>query len=257
LNHADVHEKLATVDLNDFLGITHFPLNYPLHYLIALFKCILISPILIYMLRRLGPVCYVASVTLIFLALTGSDLNLAQPGQHAHDIWPRADLFLFFSLGLLAQRRWNLEIGEALERFQIGNPAVLSAIAVLFLLGTFNWSWFVKQGGLGHIWFGAFVLLTVRATGTLLLVALLRWLRKMAQRGFYVSDRLTFTLFCTHLISYFILERIVRLAHLSAYGALEFYLAPIFATGVAAGILFAQNRANAAFRYWRPAHESG
>jgi succinoglycan biosynthesis protein ExoH len=253
-NHAVVRERIATVDLNDFLGITKFPLNYPLHYLIALFKCVLISPVLIYLLRRLGPIAFTALACLAFLALTGSDLNPYVPGQHAHDIWPRADLFLFFSLGLLAQRRWVLDIGEALMKCRISNPVALFGIALIFLVSTFNWPWLVQSATPAHVWCGAFVLLVARIAGALLLLALLPGLRHMAQRGLYVSDKLTFLLFCTHIISYFIFDGIIRVEHLSAYGVLEFYIVPFFDLAVAAIVLVLRNCLYSALHQLRHAH---
>jgi hypothetical protein len=236
-----VHERLATVDLNDFLGITRFPLNFPLHYLIALFKCVLISPILIFLLRRFGPTAFATFACLAFLALTGSDLNFV-PGQHSHDIWPRADLFLFFSLGILAQRRWSLDIGQTLMKFRIGNPLSLFGIAVIFVISTFCWPWLAQSKGLSYIWCGAFALLIARVAGALILLMLFPWLRQMARRGFYISDRFTFLLFCTHAISYFIFDGIVRKEHWSAYGPTEFYIVPIFELAVAAAIFVLRGR---------------
>lgn len=239
-NRWAVQKTLSAVDLEDFLGITKFPLNYPLHYLIDLFKCIILAPFLIYAVRRTSGIAFIMLTLFIFLALTGSDLNHFIPGQHAYDIWPRADLAMFFSFGLLAQRSWRAPAGDALMRFRATNFLVLFGLLVVFLLGTFDWPWLARENSTPMVWAGAITLLATRIAGVMLLLASLGWLRKIAKRGFYISDRVTFILFCTHVISYFIFNEIIRLNHLPAHDLFYFYFAPFFELGMAVAVFGVQ-----------------
>ena len=231
-----VQKTLSAIDLEDFLGITKFPLNYPLHYLIDLFKCIISAPLLIYAVRRISRTAFIILTLFIFLVLTGSDLNHFIPGQHAYDIWPRADLAMFFSFGLLAQRSWGSPAGDALMRFRATNFVVLFGLLVVFLLGTFDWPWLARENAIPMVWAGAITLLVTRIAGVMLLLASLGWLRKIAKRGFYVSDRVTFVLFCTHVISYSIFKEIIRFNRLPAHDLLYFYFVPFFELGVAIAV---------------------
>jgi hypothetical protein len=80
-------------------------------------------------------------------------------------------------------------------------------------------------------------LLAVRISGSLLVLSLLPWLRELARRGLYCNDRLTFNLFCTHVISFYLLPMAIGWGRSNRYSSLLFFAAPFFATAVA-GIAF-------------------
>ena len=243
-DHAYIHRTYSHLDLGDVFGIGHAPLDQPLHYLIDLFKCALVAPLLILVLRRFGSGIYLFATALIFTAFAGVHLGESTPGMSLAKSLPRADLYLFFSLGILAHRRWKLPIADTLDKLRIENPLLLSAIALVFLIATFHWPWLSDMKSDWAMWSGYFTLLIVRVTGSLLLVTLLPWSRWLAERGLVVDDRLTFTLFCTHTISYFVLDGMIGWGfRAEIYGIVAFYLAPFLATGAAFAILWAQNLA--------------
>src|SRR5579872_5815746 len=198
-----VAHKLANVQADDFLGIVKWPLDYPMHYLVNLFKCVLIAPILIYILRRFGTGVFLLMIVPAFLLLVGTDLRQGIAGVHDNSILPRAEILLFFSLGILANRTWNLPIGEALERLRIKSKIGLALTIIVFLTGVLHWRWLVHGSSDLVLWCGFLVLLAVRISGSLLVLSLLPWLKDLARRGFYCNDRLTFNLFCTHVISFY------------------------------------------------------
>lgn len=237
---AFVSRTLTKVDVGYFLGIGHWPANYPLHYLVALFQCILISPVLVFTLERFGRSTFLVLVLLAFSFLFGADPNHHNPGENVQSFLPRADLFLFFSLGIFSQRRWNAAIGVALERLRIKRPAVLVVVIILFLLATVHWRWLLGRDGDLAIALGYPVMMFVRVTGGLLVLAMLPWFRALADRGLRIDDGLTFTLFCSHVISFFLLNMALGWGRSDLIGIAGFFLAPFFATGVAATIFWVQ-----------------
>jgi hypothetical protein len=237
-----ISRKLATVHLDDFLGLTKWPINYPLHYLVSLFKCVLIAPILIFILRRFGLPIYLLTVVISFLLLVGTDLRHGVAGTHENSFWPRAEILFFFSIGIFANRRWNIPVSAALERVRIKSTALLLVTLLIFVGGTLHWRWLVQQRGDFMLWSGFLALTAVRISGTLLVLSLLPWLRKLASVGIYCNDRLTFNLFCTHVISFHILPKALAFSGWNASGTALFFVAPLFATALAGLVFWSERR---------------
>ena len=232
-----IGHKLANLRADDFLGISEWPIDYPMHYLVNLFKCVLIAPILIFIVRRFGAGILLLTVVPLFLVLVGTDLRQGIAGVHDNSFLPRAEILLFFSIGILANQSWNIPIGAALERLRIKSTAMFLVTLAVFLLGTLHWRWLVHLDGDFMKWCGFLTLLAVRISGSLLVLSLLPWLRELARRGLYCNDRLTFNLFCTHVISFYLLPVAIGWGRSNKYSSLVFFAAPFFATALA-GIAF-------------------
>ncbi len=203
---AAVTARLSIFDANTFLGITKWPFNYALHYMVDLVKCILFVPLFLFVLERAGRFAFLSIVVAIFLALIGTDLNPPHPGVNRESVLPRADLFLFFYLGLFVKWRDRDAIGDALDRLRLGNGFILAVIGIVFIVGAGHWRWLAASEDMAVIWAGGFLLLATRIAGCLLLLAALPWLRRIGRRRLYIPDRLTFYLFCTHVITIAALE---------------------------------------------------
>jgi len=237
-----LHQLFADTGLDKFFGIEEAPLNYPTHYLVSLFKCVLVSPILLYVWQRYGRGTFLILIGLISVSLVGTDLNHDNPGLNlgGGSILPRADMFLFFSLGFLSHSSWNLSIGDALERIRVRGLVPILLLTVAFLIGTFHWRWLLRMSGDFSVWTGFSTLLLVRISGSLLILSLLPYFRLLAREGWYTSDRLAFNLFCTHSISFTLLKVAVRWNPTGFLGMFCFFAAPIFATFVAAAVCLAE-----------------
>ena len=240
-----LHHLFVGTDLDKFFGVEEAPLDRPTHYLVSLFKCVLIAPIMLYIWQRFGRGTFLILVALISLLLVGTDLNHDDPGLHLDggSVLPRADMFLFFSLGFLSNRTWNFSVGEALERIRVKGVLPTLLLIIIFLIGTFHWRWLIRMSGDLWVWVGFFTLLLVRISGSLLILSSLPYLRKLANEGLYTSDRLAFNLFCTHSISFTVLQIALRWKPPELLAICSFFVAPFFATLAAAVVCRAERYA--------------
>ena len=213
----------------------------------SLYKCVIISPIFLYVWRRFGRSTFLILLSLTSLLLVGTDLNHATPGFRTGDgsFLPRADLFLFFSLGFLSHSTWNLSIGEGLERIRVRGVVPILLLIIIFSIGTLHWRWLLRMSGDLSVLVGYFTLFLVRVSGSLLILSLLPYLRALAKRGLYTRDRLAFNLFCTHQISFNVMSVAVGNHHPEWLVIFYFFVAPIFATFVAAAVCQARRYAYA------------
>ena len=225
------------MNVNSFLGVTYWPYNFPLHYLVDLFKCILFLPVLLYLLDRFGRSVFVALIGCLFFALVANDLNHTNPGVNTESILPRADLFLFFCAGLLVHRHRDGDIVETLDRLSVQRSGVLIALGLAFLVCASHWRWLVAMDYRLAIWSGFILLMATRILGCLLIVAALRWIGNLGRRGLVIDNKLTFHLFCTHVISFFVLKGLLTVAlggELSdTHKVAAFFVSPFFALCVA------------------------
>lgn len=236
---------LTDTKLGNFLGVGEPPLDYPTHYLVSAYKCVLISPIMLYILQRFGRTTFLLLISLITLWLVGTDLNHHNPGLHTGhgEILPRADMFLFFFLGLFSHRTWNLSISEALERIRVRGGVPHLLLIFTFLIAAIHWRWLLQMSGDHWVWVGFSCLLVTRISGSLLILLFLPYLRALAKRGLYPSDRLAFNLLCTHTISFHIFQIAVGSTPSESLGIFSFFVAPIFATSIAAAVCWAERHA--------------
>ena len=173
---------IGTLDANSFLGLAHWPLNYPLHYLVDLFKCILFLPVLLYLLDRFGLSVFVVLIGCIFLALVASDPNQTTRGFNDHNMLPRADLFLFFCVGLLVQRERGSDIIGTLNWLSVHHSWGLIALGWVFLVGAVHWRWLATMDDGLAIWSGFILLMATRVSGCLLVLATLRGIGNLGSR---------------------------------------------------------------------------
>jgi len=241
-----VRQKFSDLDINSVVGLGRFPLNYPLHYLIDLFECTLILPILAVVLKRFGISIFGGLVGTLVLILVATDLNHNNPGMNIDNVLPRADLFLFFSAGLAAQRVLG---SNALDRIRIRRRGILIAVGVVFLAGSLHSRWMVAMDSEIAIWSGFFVSLVVRISGSLLALALLPTMRALARRGLTVDDKLTFRLLCTHAIAFYLLQPLLGWKLAGADAAAAFLIAPFIAVCVAFAVWKTERHMK---HYWVP-----
>ena len=199
--------EIEDLSFNSFFGITAWPLNGPLHYLIDLFKCVLFLPVLLYLLDRLGRNVYVIAVLAAFMVLMTFDFNHYSAGFNNHNSLPRADLFLFFSVGVYARRVWGGDIMQTLERFSLRRSLIIP-VAALFLLGALHWRWLTEFDNVGIIWSGILLGMVTRIAGCLLIVSGLHLIARLAEKGLVIPESLTFRYFCTHFITFFIFKNV-------------------------------------------------
>lgn len=206
-----IAEELNRVDINSFLGLTAWPLNGPLHYLIDLFKCVLFLPVLLYLLDRLGRKGYALIVAAFYVFLIANDFHDFSSGFNKDNILPRADLVLFFSFGVYAGRVWGGDIMDVLNRFSMRRVWAIALTAAVFVAGALHWRWLATMENDVLAWCGILLGMAVRVSGCLLIVSALDWIAALARRGIVVDETLTFRYFCTHMIAFFIARNIVRM----------------------------------------------
>jgi Acyltransferase family len=200
--------EIHDLTFNSFFGITSWPLNGPLHYLIDLFKCVLFLPVFLYLLDRLGRKGYAVAVSALFAVFIAFDFNHYSSGFNNHNILPRADLFLFFSVGVYARHIWGGDILQTLQRFSLQRRSHIVLVAAVFLLGALHWRWLTEFDNAALVWAGVLLGMAVRIAGCLLLVSGLHYIALVARKGIVIPETLTFLYFCTHLITFFVVKNI-------------------------------------------------
>jgi hypothetical protein len=114
---------------------------------------------------------------------------------------------------------------------------VLIALGLAFFVCAGHWRWLVAMEDRLAIWSGFILLMATRMLGCLLIVAALRWIANPGRRNLVIDDKLTFHLFCTHVISISALKGLLTAAsggELSeAYRVAAFFASPLFALCVA------------------------
>jgi len=200
--------ELDDLTFNSFFGITSWPLNGPLHYLIDLFKCVLFVPVFLFVLDRLGRKGYVVAVLSFFALFIAFDFNHYSSGFNNHNILPRADLFLFFSVGVYARHIWGGDIMQTLERFALHRRALIVLVAAIFLLGSLHWRWLTEFDNAFVVWSGILLGIVVRISGCLLIVSGLHLIALVAEKGIVIPESLTFRYFCTHMITFFVVKNV-------------------------------------------------
>jgi len=234
-NH--LRTEIDDLSVNSFLGITAWPLDFPLHYLIDLFKCVLFVPVLLYLLDRLGPRVFFAAVLSFFVFLVAKDLNHFSPGVNRDNIFPRADLFLFFAAGVYARRIWGGDVVATLRRVALRRPSLILLVAGVFLAGALHWRWLAAMESDAMVWSGFLLGMATRIAGCLLVISGLHWIGALARRGMVVDEKVTFMLFCTHVITYFVVKNALAIAVGKdlpwAFRVGELFLLPVVALSVA------------------------
>lgn len=197
----EMSNRIEQYDLNTLFGITSTPINGPLHFMVDLLKCILISPILIFLLKRRYYLQYyiLVAVAAAFLLSFSSSHDYTR-GFNLDNALPRIDLFLFFSVGLYIRRRWSDDVMSTLARFSFSSSGARLALFVVFILAAGHWRWLDSLENNKMGWSAFALRMFTRVSGCLFILSFLPWIRSLAERGLYVEDRLTFYLFCTHII---------------------------------------------------------
>ena len=237
----------AKIDANIIFGYSRQPLNGPLHYLVDLVKCILFAPFALYLLKRFGRFAFIGSISAMFLFLIGSDLNPRTPGINNMSALPRADLFLFFFFGLFAHHIWKGDVNAVLERFSLRRKPALIVVGIVFLLGAGHWRWIGASGDDLAMWSSALVLMVTRIAGCLIVLATLQWIRRIGEQGFVVNDKLTFRLFTTHVITFFVLKNVIEIVLGHSFSAnihvAAFFGFPFLALCVACALYIFESKA--------------
>jgi len=204
--------EIDGLTFNTFFGITSWPANGPLHYLIDLFKCVLFLPAFLYVLDRLGRRGYVAVVIALFTIFIAFDFNHYSSGFNNHNILPRADLFLFFSVGVYARHIWGGDIMQTLKRFSLRRTPVILLVGLVFLLGALHWRWLTEFDNAFVVWSGIILGMVTRIAGCLLIVSGLHYIALLAKKGIVIPETLTFQYFCTHMITFFVVKNVTLIA---------------------------------------------
>ncbi len=207
-----IERTWSKISLNSIFGYSSWPLNHPLHYLVDLLKCILFVPIALFVFNRFGRHGYSILIIFVFLLLIAMDSNSRTPGFNQDSVLPRADLVLFFFVGLAAQRIWSGNITTTLDRFSMRRVWAITLSLVIFVLGAGHWRWIGAIDGELMPWISSFVLIATRIAGCLLLLSALQWIKAISGRGLSVDDKATFRLFTTHVITFFVLKNALEFA---------------------------------------------
>lgn len=197
---------LRGFDPATLLGLTTQPLNGPLHYLVDLFICVLLAPALLFAIDRLGFAAFAGLALLGWAGLVAAD---PQPfGFNFDNALPRADLFLFFCAGVAGQRAGHRDIGSLLDRLAPRHAAAVLALLAVFLAGAMRRRLLGSYDGELMQVADLLLMMSTRVSGCLLILSCLGPIRGLAEAGWTVSERFTFRLFCTHAITFYILQRL-------------------------------------------------
>ncbi|NJO37991.1 MAG: acyltransferase [Rhizobiales bacterium] len=217
---------LALFLSNEFWGLTAWPGNFPLHYLIDLFKCLMLAGAAFWLLSRFGIARGTAlriifgTAMLLFVVLTLADLNHEHPGRHRDDVLPRTDLVLFFFLGLAYAGASSDGIMKVADR-----PAVMLLLGVVFVASSMIWADLLKHetGTLAYA-LGVVLHFACRIAGGVLLFALIQRLPTIGQAAGLAMRRLAFRIFVSHFIVFSALSSVIDLGPLMAASPLLFIL---------------------------------
>jgi fucose 4-O-acetylase-like acetyltransferase len=242
---------LALFSSNEFWGLTAWPGNYPLHYLIDLFKCVMLAGTAFWLLRRFGIAggtalrIVVGTALLLFVALTLADLNHEHPGRHRDDVLPRTDLVLFFFLGLAYAGASSDVIMKVADR-----PAVMLLLGVAFVASSMIWANLLRHET-DTLAYGIGVVLhfVCRIAGGLLLFALIQRLPAIGQAAGLAMRRLAFRIFVSHFIVFSALNSAIDLGPLMSASPLLFILVLQVCFALCAALMLAfEDRIAAALR---------
>ncbi|MEZ5936037.1 MAG: acyltransferase [Alphaproteobacteria bacterium] len=212
---------------NVLWGLTSWPGNYPLHYLLDLFKCTALMGGAFVLLTSLGASQRTVTGSLlilsliVFASLTLHDLNAGHPGRNQDSFLPRSDLQLFFSLGFVCADKSFRMFGALSTR-----PMLLVILAIPFVLTSLVWYDLLQNDILSLDYaLGVILHFACRFTGAFLLFALVwRLPTPSANVGLFLRN-LAFNVFVSHFIVLSALNSLFDLAPLMAYSPLVYVLA--------------------------------
>jgi hypothetical protein len=192
------------------LGLFDRPVNYPLHYLADLFKCCLLFAAVHVAARRLGTggrsyawllagvgVAVSLAIDYVTVFHPGSPFAVHQTGLR---LGFRPDLALFFFLGAaLAAGGIALADIFAIAGRRVGWPGVAALCLLVGVLGVFSVGVDERYGTASVPALGFDML--KRFVGSAFLLALVA---RLSAAGLIlaVTDRLSFRMFCTHVLCY-------------------------------------------------------
>lgn len=192
--------------INMLLGVTQQPINGPMHYLIDLFKCMCILAVL-FAVRESW-----SAQQLVVIALAGasmlilSDLNQDHPGFNRNSVLMRADLFLFFFAGVALGCR-NMSPVSLDERLVPGTRKGLFVIlGAVFLICATQWTWLLRSESITANTLGLLALFATRISGAVLLFCIIIKLPERV-KNLLANQALAFRLFCSHLITFILIDR--------------------------------------------------
>jgi fucose 4-O-acetylase-like acetyltransferase len=204
---------------NEFWGLTDWPRNAPLHYLVDLFKSVVLMVAAFVLFKRLGFSTHVMTAALlgfslvVFAGLTLVDLHASHPGRNPKSFLPRSDLLLFFALGFVYARA-GLRIFENLSR----RPLVLAVLGVCFFGISLIWSDLLQyEVSSRQYWLGLVLHFICRLAGVLVLFALIWRLPAPGEKTSLFFRDLAFAVFVSHFIVLSALNSLLDLTPLLAY----------------------------------------
>lgn len=186
--------------VNLVLPVQYAPANFPLHYLVDLFKLCLVAPLIILVLDRLPWQARVALVVLLALVPN----SVAQSGNQ-DNILPRWDLVVFFVAGMaLAAQR--LDLKDLMTR-RIGGVGFAALILYIFLVAP-HWRPLLVSDTFVPQYAGYLMVMSIKVAGVLFVVGLAQRLARSAFVAAHApARRVIFTAFCLHWIVIFFLIR--------------------------------------------------
>lgn len=207
------------------------PGNFPLHYLVDLFKLCLVAPLFIWVLNRMPLSLKVALVLLIAFVPN----SLIDPGNGTN-ILPRWDLLTFFVVGLVIASE-ELSLTKLMER-RIGAVLFAASLVFIVLVGPL-WLGYLRSDLFWERYLGYLLLTALKVAGVLFALALAQRLIKITWMHRFVPERqVIFTAFCIHWIVLFFLVRIPGLAapfvaDTTPVVLLSFFLLPVVTFAIA------------------------
>jgi len=219
-----------------FLGLDGWPANSPLHYLIDLFKCALLLPVVLAINRIAGMRVAGIGVMAAAVFLVLSDLNSWHPGLNQATFLPRSDLFLFFFAGVYIAYRGH-DISQLAQRTVLATPRAAAVGAFLVFVGTaLSWQYVASIGTTASSLSAYGILIATRIIGAGLAIYVLVTLKLKARFSMPAgNDRLTFAVFCSHAIIFQ-----VNAAFIPAQIASQtfiFFISPILAVAYVAAFM--------------------
>lgn len=224
--------------LNKVIPIQYWPANFPLHYLVDLFKLCLVAPILIFVIEKVPAPGKIA----IIVALILFPNSVSDPGN-SESILPRWDLIVFFVTGLaIASEKISL---EDLLSHRIPLALVIGALVLVLALAPF-WESLLKSDDFQDRYVGYLMIMAIKILGIILFSGIAQ---RCVSSAFFASvtpERETiFTAFCLHAVILYYLVRIADKADdiLATNHAVAFVSFLVFpATAFAGALLLKRTR---------------
>lgn len=186
--------------LNKVIPIQYWPANFPLHYLVDLFKLCLVAPILIFLIEKVPARGKIAIIVILILVPN----SVSDPGN-SESILPRWDLIVFFVTGLaIASEKILL---EDLLRHPIPLTFIVAALIMVLVLAPF-WESLLRSDAFPQRYAGYLMIMAIKILGIVLFSGIAQRCVSSAFFANITPERETiFSAFCLHAVILYFLVR--------------------------------------------------